>query len=162
MYKWHFNIKTTLLFPLSIKDSIITGIDFNADSENIRVIKSSNFFSYEFIKTYKKLENLLDLSYKKDSARYNAYGEIPPYGPYDFDIFCNCQDSPDTPYVYMFFEDLKINNGTAKINWGWNGGGMKKKADYYVMLKLENSKWKITNLMGFDDELKQVTDKKLK
>jgi hypothetical protein len=157
-YKWEFEQSSQKyaylgLFDLLNKDSIYTGVDFDSVKKNVEMLESIGLLDSEFLVGYKLLADKIDEAYKKSTEPFRIDDGIPLYGSFDYDIFYNSQDMPDEPFASLIFDSLTVENNRAEIWWGWKGWE-DDKVRYYVKLRLDNDKWKITNLMGFDQELK--------
>ena len=151
-YKWSYQQHNDVgSFKLLDKDSIYIGIDFDSVKKNIERFENNGFFDNEFIAGYKQLADKIDAVYKNEPFRIDD--GIPPYGPFDYDVYFNSQDMPENPVENFFYDSLKIENNKAEIWWGWKDWD-DGKPRYYVKLRFDNNQWKITNLMGFDQELK--------
>lgn len=157
-YKWEYDLMLKGIhlgaFSLISKDNMYIGIDYDSLNKNITVFKNSVFFDKLFFVGYEQLAAKMDYAYKNGPDSLRIHDGPPNYGIYDGSISCNCQDIPESPEKYMFYDNLKIVENTAEIWWGWKG--YHDKVYYYVKLRFDNNQWKITNLMGLDEELKKI------
>ncbi len=148
-YRWNEDTASAphIEFPLFSKNDTILGIDQTELEKSITLIKKTDLFSNTFLTQYRLVAHKIDSCFKKDTATYSD--GIPPYGPYDYDLFCDCQDGPDDPIASMQFDSLKISDTSASLVWKWKEWN--DKAPYYIKLVKENNHWKIANLLGLDE-----------
>jgi hypothetical protein len=125
------------------KDTIFTGIDWNAHQERVAELEKTNFFTKGFIDNYQKIALHLDQELKKNKTKY-AVGDLPPYGN-DANEWCNCQDFPYNYLRYLKIADLKIKDSSATFKWTWGD-----KDFYSVKARKENDIWRIAELERFD------------
>ncbi len=148
-YQWNADTDATsaIEFPLEVKNDTILGIDKQAFDQDLDSLKKVPVFSTEFFARYKTAAYKIDSCFRNDKEKYSSK-DIPPYGPFDGDLFCDCQDGPEDIIGSMQFDSLKIENDHAYIVWTWKGWD---NAPYYIKLQKENEHWKISQLQGLDE-----------
>jgi hypothetical protein len=148
-----------LPFVVNRQDSTVTGFDLDKLKGIDDSLKTTGFFSEEFIRNYNQIIQLLYRKMKDKEIAPFSTGEIPPF---DFDTeadpWCNCQevpyDNPD-PYSLVEVHIIELNNESGKMYWTW--GNLPKDASpgwgsvtYKFNMTKEDGKWKISYLQGFD------------
>jgi hypothetical protein len=142
LLKWHFADKK-IDFELlkKPKDTIYTGIDWQAHTKRVTELEKTNFFTKSFLDNYQKIALHLDKELKQNKTKYIA-GELPPYGN-DADEWCNCQDYPDK-FWKLDIVALKIKENFATYKWTWGDNSF-----YSIKARKENNIWKIAELERF-------------
>jgi hypothetical protein len=125
------------------QDRNYIGIDWVKHTKRLEELKSTNFFSSEFIDTYEKIAHSIDKRLKDGSIVYPV-GELAPYGN-GTNPWCNCQDSPDEYWKNIMIMDIKIANDKVSFAWTWGNNFM-----YKVMVSKVGESYKINYLQGFD------------
>jgi len=133
-------------------DSIYTGFDKDELKQNITKLTNSNLFSKEFIENYNQIILTLDKKLKNNDFEYGPWyvGDMPPFNfSSDVNPWCQCQDNMDWNLVKV--EQIKGND----FQWKW--GELSNETHqswsdfkYKFSVILEDSKWKISYLEGFD------------
>jgi hypothetical protein len=148
-----------LPFVINRQDSTVTGLDLSKLKEVDDSLKTTGFFSKEFINNYNQIVKRLDRKMKdKEIAPFSA-GEIPPFGfDTEADPWCDCQEVPyDNPNAYGLVDVhiIELNNENGKMYWRW--GSLPKEISpawrtvtYKFNVTKEGDKWKISYLQGFD------------
>ena len=122
-------------------------------------MKTTGFFSNEFINNYNEIIRVLYRKMKDKEIAPFSTGEIPPFGfDTDADPWCDCQDVPyDNPNAYGLVDVhiIELNSESGKLYWTWGSLPKNVSADwktitYKFNVKKEDGKWKISYLQGFD------------
>lgn len=146
LYKWHETESSQVDFApgeANKKDSIYSGIDWNAHSKRLKELEKTNFFSREFLDNYNALARKIDKDLKNGSSQW-LIGDLPPFGN-DANPWCNCQDNPDNYWNSITLTNIHFDNNKVTYNWTW-GDNFRYKAK----ARKENGTWKISYLQGFD------------
>src|SRR4051812_3948721 len=108
-YQWNAdsNAATAIEFPLEMKNDTILGIDKQAFAQDFDSVKKVPVFTTGFFAQYKKAAEKIDSCFRNDKEKYSSK-DVPPYGPFDGDLFCDCQDGPEDLVGSMQFDSLKI------------------------------------------------------
>lgn len=161
MLNWGESKNSIELIPVitDSKDSLCIGFDLDKVKHNLEVLKSTGYFSTQFINNYNQILLTLDREMKDDKFQKWSTGELPPFNfANDVDPWSDCQDVPyDTPNAYGLVEVhvISLNNREGKLYWQWGKLGVDtdsswKKFTYKFKVKKEDGKWKISYLEGFD------------
>jgi len=158
---WDESKKAPDLTPVIIdnKDSLCIGFDDEKVKANLEILKSTGYFSAEFIDNYYHILLTLETEMKNKQFAPWSTGELPPFNfANDVDPWCDCQDVPyDKPDAYNLVEVhvVSINKQEGELYWTW--GQLKPDTDpswkefrYKFKVKKEDNKWKISYLEGFD------------
>jgi hypothetical protein len=152
-----------LPFVVNRQDSTVTGFDLDKLKGIDDSLKTTGFFSKEFISNYNQIIQLLYRKMKDKEIAPFSTGEIPPFGFHtDADPWCDCQDVPyDGEDAFMVAAKLvevhivELNNESGKMYWTW--GSLPKgtspdwsTVNYKFNVIKEDGKWKISYLQGFD------------
>jgi hypothetical protein len=141
------------------KDSVCTGFDLIALKTNLENLKTTNFFSTDFIDNYYQIILTLDKKMKNKEFSEWSTGELPPFNfANDVDPWCDCQDVPyDTPDARSLVEVhvVNLNKEDGELYWKWGKLGTDVSKDwkdfsYKFKVKKEDGKWKVSYLQGFD------------
>lgn len=145
LLKWHGTDKNQDFEPLlkNPKDTIYTGINWQAHKKRVAELEKTNFFTKTFLDNYQKIALQLDKEFKQNETKY-AVGDLPPYGN-DANEWCNCQDYPGNIFKRLKIVGLKINDNSATFKWTWGANFF-----YSVKAKKENNVWKIAELERFN------------
>lgn len=143
LLKWHEADFKGDFLPTSDNDNIYIGIDWSAHKARMVELSKTNFFTAEFMKNYEEIALQLDKELKQNPIKYYK-GELPPYGN-DASEWCNCQDYPSNIWEHLGIRNIKQGKDIVSYYWTWGEG-----LNYFVQAKLENGKWKIAYLEGFD------------
>jgi hypothetical protein len=135
-------------------DSIYTGLHLDKHKQNLDKLKSTNFFTRDFIENYNQIILTIDKGLRNGKYREWLVGDLPPFiFANDVDPWCNCQDNGDWNKVEVRVITLTGNEGELEWIWGnlspdthtsW------KDFAYNFKVAKENGKWKIAYLKGFD------------
>jgi hypothetical protein len=142
-------------------DSICIGFDNEKVKSNLKILKSTGYFSIEFIENYYHIIQTLEKDMKDKKLAPFSTKELPPFNfANDVDLWCDCQDVPyDTPNAYGLVEVhiINMNKEQGELYWSW--GGLKpdndpswKEFKYNFRVKKEDNKWEISYLEGFNFE----------
>ena len=151
-YNWvdenYLKYPGTISFEVKRRDSSYIGIDQKAHKQRMSELKSSNFFSSEFLTNYDEIARTIDIRLKTGSLIYRV-GDMPPYGN-DVVEWCDCQD-----WYEPFSESIKIykmyiNVDTADVFWSWKNNRFDPEMSYNIKLIRKFNQWKISYLQGFD------------
>jgi hypothetical protein len=141
------------------KDSLHVGFDLKKLKTNLEELKTTNYFSAEFIDNYNKIILTLDKEMKDRKFSPWSTGELPPFNfANDVDPWCDCQDVPydkPTPWYLVEVGVINLNNEKGELYWKWGKLGVDVSQDwrdfrYKFKVKKEDGKWKISYLQGFD------------
>jgi len=143
LLRWHNTDKKMDFEPLlkNPKDTIYTGIDWQAHKKRVTELDKTNFFTKSFLDNYQKIALHLDKELKQNKTKY-IVGELPPFGN-DANEWCNCQDYPSN-FWNINIVALKINDNTATFKWTWGDNIF-----YSIKAKKENNMWKIAEMERF-------------
>jgi len=155
----HKGVPDLLPFVINRQDSTVTGFDLGKLKGVDDSLKTTGFFSKEFINNYNQIIQVLDRKMKDKEIAPFSTGEIPPFGfDTDADPWCNCQEVPyDSPNAYSLVDVhiVELNSESGKLYWTW--GSLPKDVSagwktitYKFNVKKEDGKWKISYLQGFD------------
>lgn len=152
-----------LPFVINRQDSTVTGFDLSKLKGVDDSLKSTGFFSKEFINNYNQIIQMLYRKMKDKKIVPFSTGEIPPFGfDTDSDPWCDCQDVPyDGENAFMIAAKLaevhiiELNTKSGKLYWTW--GSLPEDVSsgwgnftYKFNVIREDGKWKISYLQGFD------------
>jgi hypothetical protein len=143
LLKWHETDKIMDFEPLlkNPKDTIYTGIDWQAHQKRVAQLDKTNFFTKSFLDNYQKIALHLDQELKQNKTKY-VVGELPPYGN-DANEWCNCQDYP-VNFWNINIVALKINDNSATFKWAWGDDSF-----YSIKARKVNNIWKIAEMERF-------------
>lgn len=141
------------------QDTLCIGFDLEKVKANLGVLRSTDYFSSEFIDNYNQILLTLDKEMKDHQFAPWSTGELPPFNfANDVDPWCDCQDVPyDEPNAYGLVEIhvVNLNKEEGKLYWTW--GKLSPETDkgwreftYKFRVKKEDGKWKVAYLQGFD------------
>ena len=157
LYKWQDSVRLGSFFNIGIKDSsqqYYSGINWSIHRNREKDLKTSGFFSNDFIANYKKTLELIDSKVKSGAYRYPwEVGMLPPFGS-GGNEWCHCQDSPTDDYWKRIeINNIRINQNTVSLTWDWGSeSSWSKDFDYpFEVIKVGDS-WKIYSLDGFDSK----------
>jgi len=148
-----------LPFVVNRQDSTVTSFDLTKLKGVDDSLKTTGFFSNEFINNYNEIIRVLYRKMKDKEIAPFSTGEIPPFGfDTDADPWCDCQDVPyDNPNAYGLVDVhiIELNSESGKLYWTWGSLPKNVSADwktitYKFNVKKEDGKWKISYLQGFD------------
>ena len=125
------------------KDTIYTGIDWQAHKKRVAELEKTNFFTKSFLDNYQQIALHLDKELKQNKTKY-IVGELPPFGD-DASEWCDCQDYPGNFWKRLKIIVLKINNNSATIKWTWGDNFF-----YSLKASKENNIWKIAEMERFN------------
>ncbi|SEO91876.1 hypothetical protein SAMN05192574_11645 [Mucilaginibacter gossypiicola] len=152
-----------LPFVINRQDSIVIGFDLSKLQGIDDSLKTTNFFSSEFVNNYNQIIQTLARKMKDKEIKPFSTGEIPPFGFHtDTDPWCDCQDVPyDGENAFSIAANLvdvhiiELNKERGKMYWTW--GSLPKNVSpdwrsftYKFNVIKEGGKWKISYLEGFD------------
>ena len=135
-------------------DSIYIGLNLNKHKQNVDKLKSTNFFSKEFIENYNQIIITIDKGLRNGKYEQWFVGDLPPFiFANDVDPWCNCQDNEDWNKVEV--RVIKLNENEGELEWIWgnlstDAHNSWKNFAYNFKVVKENGKWKIAYLKGFD------------
>ncbi|MEO8887359.1 MAG: hypothetical protein ABI367_14945 [Mucilaginibacter sp.] len=155
----HKGVPDLLPFVINRQDSTVTGFDLTKLKGVDDSLKTTGFFSEEFINNYNQIVQMLDRRMKNKKIAPFSTGEIPPFGfNTDADPWCDCQDVPyESPNAYNLVDVhiIELNSEGGKMYWTW--GSLPKGVSpdwrtvtYKFNVTKEYGKWKISYLQGFD------------
>lgn len=152
--KWVDSDESIELLPVTSakNDSIYTGFDKNKLQQNVAKLTNSGLFSKEFVENYNQIILTLDKKLRNNDYGSWYIGDLPPFEfASGVNPWCLCQDNMDWNLVEV--EQLQEN----EFYWKW--GGLKadthpswKDFKYKFKVTIEDSKYKISYLEGFDIE----------
>jgi hypothetical protein len=143
IYKWHESKGADYYFILEGK--AISGIDSEKLDSTLNALKKTGFFSDEFLETYKKIGQKIDLDIRHNPDNYKD-GDI--YFPFqDYDTWYGGNGgTPNWDDLKIY--DLSINQDNASFKWACEKSDPK---DFIsVRFKRENGKWKLSHLQYID------------
>jgi len=144
VYKWHEAQKPSNNNMITdSKDSIYIGFNLDQLKLDIEKLKTTNFFSSEFIDNYYKIFTTLDKKLRNKEIEW-LVGDLLPFGD-NVNPWCNCQDNPDNYWQTMTIDKIEFENNVATFTWTW-GDNFQYQAK---AIKLNDS-WKISYLEGFN------------
>jgi len=155
MYRWYETKSSKGEFiPITSnpKDTIYSGIDWNANKIRMKELVTTNFFTKDFLENYQKIALHIDNAIKQGHSKWHV-GDMSPFEP-DANPWCNCQDNPDNYWNKLSITDFSCNKDAATFKWTWGGNFY-----YSVSVKRELGSWRISYLEGFDYKKYQQTDK---
>jgi len=158
---WGESKKSIDLTPVitDSKDSLCIGFDLEKVKANLDTLKSTGYFSAEFIDNYHQILLTLDKEMKNKQFPPWSTGELPPFNfANDVDPWSDCQDVPyDTPNAYSLVEVhvSHLNEKEGDLYWTWGklspeADSSWKKFTYKFKVKKEDNTWKISYMEGFD------------
>jgi hypothetical protein len=147
LLKWHETDQNGDFEPLlkNPKDTIYTGIDWQAHKKRITELDRTNLFTKSFLDNYQKIALHLDKELKQNKTKY-IVGELPPFGN-DANEWCNCQDYPGNFWKHLNILALKMNDNSATFKWTWGDNFF-----YSIKARKENNIWKIAEMERFTIE----------
>lgn len=148
-YKWHETKFRRNGFPFkfnSPNDTIFTGVDLHEYSNDMKVFKSTNFFSKDFFKTHGQIAQSIDSSIKQTSIEWRNINDGISLWDTDSDDWCNCQDYPDNYWESMTLNNFSFSKDNLTFYWTW---GSKNEKQYEIKARKEDGIWKISYLQGF-------------
>lgn len=144
VYKWQESQKPSNNDMIAdSKDSIYIGFNLDQLKLDIEELKTTGFFSNEFIDNYYKIFTTLDRKLRNKEIEW-LVGDLPPFGD-NVNPWCNCQDNPDNYWQTMIIDNIAFESNVATFTWTW-GDNFQYKAR---AIKL-NDNWKISYLEGFN------------
>ena len=155
----HKEVPDLLPFVINRRDSTVTGFDLDKLKGVDDSLKTTGFFSKEFIDNYNEIVRVLYRKMKDREIAPFPTGEVPPFGfDTDTDPWCDCQDVPyDNPNAYGLVDVhiIELNGESGKLYWTWGSLPKNVSADwktvaYKFNVKKEDGKWKISYLQGFE------------
>jgi len=145
LLKWHEKDNNMDFEPLlkNPKDTIYTGIDWQAHKKRVTELEKTNLFTKSFLDNYQQIALHLDKELKQNKTKY-IVGELPPFGS-DANEWCDCQDYPSNYLKRLKILALKINNNSATFKWTWGD-------DFFYSIKAqkENNIWRIAEMERFN------------
>jgi len=155
----HKEVPDLLPFVINRQDSTVTSFDLTKLKGVDDSLKTTGFFSNQFINNYNEIIRVLYRKMKDKEIAPFSTGDIPPFGfDSDADPWCNCQEVPyDNPNAYGLVDVhiIELNSESGKLYWTW--GSLPKNVSvgwkavtYKFSVKKEDGKWKISYLQGFD------------
>lgn len=155
----HKSVPDLLPFVVNRQDSTVTSFDLTKLKGIDDSLKTTGFFSKEFIDNYNQIIEVLNKKMKSKEIAPFSTGDIPPFVfDTDSDPWCDCQDIPyDSPNAYGLVDVhiMELNNESGKMYWTWGSlpKGVSsdwKTVTYKFNVIKEGGKWKISYLQGFD------------
>lgn len=144
VYKWQAAQKPSSYGMITdTKNGIYIGFNLGQLKQEIEELKTTNFFSTEFIYNYYKIFITLDKKLRNKEIEW-LVGELPPFGD-NVNPWCNCQDNPDNYWHIMTIDNIVFDSNVATFTWTW-GDNFKYNAK---AIKLHDG-WKISYLEGFN------------
>lgn len=149
------------LLPLvGNSDSICIGFDLEKLNANLEKLRSTNYFSEEFIDNYKLI--ILTLDRKIKNKEFEAWYIYDVPDPLNFAVnasaWCNCMEVPyDKPNPWDFVEIKVVSTSKEQADLFWTWGNLSDEQkkyweddSYNFKVKKENNQWKISYMQGFD------------
>jgi hypothetical protein len=133
------------------RDSIIVGFDLEKLNINLNILRSSDFFSEEFIENYNRIILTLDRKLRNREFEYKEWlvGELPIFNfVNDINPWCYCQGFVTEQFSGVEIINLDCEEGDFKWKWTNDSDWLNFK---FRVIK-ENNKWRISYLEGFDFE----------
>ena len=154
--KWADSENSINLLPMltDSKDSIYIGFDLDKHEQNLKKLKSTDFFATEFINNYNQIILTLDKGLKNGDYEQWLVGDLPTFiFANDVDPWCECQDNLEWNTVEV--KIILLDNEKGDLEWYWGNLSTDthpswKGFSYSFKVKKENNKWKISYLHGFD------------
>lgn len=161
MLNWGESKNSIDLIPLITDntDSLCIGFNLEKVKDNLKILRSTGYFSAQFIDNYNQILLTLDKEMKNNQFGKWSTGELPPFNfANDIDPWSDCQDVPyDTPNAYNLVEVhvVNLNKEEGELYWKWGKLGVNtdsswEKFTYKFKVKKEDGKWKVSYLEGFD------------
>jgi hypothetical protein len=154
MLKWADSKNSIDLLPITSKDSICIGFDFDQLNQNLEKLRKTGFFSVEFIDNYNQIIQTLDKKIKNKEFGKWDIRELPSFN-FDNDVspWCLCQDNLSWDNIDV--EIIKLSNDRGELKWNWGKldstvDSSWKQFSYPFRVVKEDNKWKISYLQGFD------------
>jgi hypothetical protein len=141
VYKWYGKEGSQVYLDIIVKDSFQIGLDTIKFKNSIAKLKSTNYFSSDFIKNYEKIGKAVDN--KLHAGKY--YNEI-NFNFQDADVWTNSQDDESDLWKNLKVKDLVVNGDHATFQWYTEN----RDYGYLVKMKKENDTWKVSYLEGLD------------
>ncbi|MCR8666244.1 hypothetical protein NO995_00980 [Aestuariibaculum sp. M13] len=149
-YEWHMD-KYLPDFPYlddTETDTIFTGIDWEVYNKNIELLKSTNYFTNEFLSHHKSIATTIDRSIKTASIEWRHKFDISIWDS-EADDWCYCQDHPDNYWETLIIDQLNIENNFASFNLNWKMFDDYSSMEYKVTARKVDGLWKINSLEGY-------------
>jgi hypothetical protein len=145
LYKWHTPGND---FDVITQDSFQIGLDTSKLNSTLKELKETDFFTDEFLNTYRKIGEKIDFKLRHDTIKYCdeinfVFQDADPYTFFQDDV---------SSWDSLKITDLSIANDTSSLQWILLNGPYATDK-YKVKFKRENNKWKISYLQGFDISL---------
>jgi hypothetical protein len=141
VYKWYSKEGSQVYFDIIVKDSFQIGLDTMKLITSLDKLKSTNYFSSDFINNYEKIGKAVDD--KLHTGKY--YNEI-NFNFQDADVWTSSQDDEWDLWKNLKIKDLIINGDYATFKWYTDN----RDYGYLVKMKKENDIWKVSYLEGLD------------
>jgi hypothetical protein len=134
-------------------DSVYIGFDFDKHNQNLEKLKSTGFFSPEFIENYNQIILTLDNGLRNGKYEKWLVGDLPTF------IFANdyspwwCgQESFSIEKSEIELIKLDKEKGEFYFTCGDKVDGCEEMENYKMKFSVirENNKWKISSMEGFD------------
>lgn len=135
-------------------DSIYIGFDLEKHKQNLEKLRTTGFFTTEFIDNYNQIILTLDKGLRNGEYEKWFVGDLPTFiFANDVNPWCMCQDNMDWNTVEV--KIISLNNEKGELEWYW--GNLNSDIDkswksfkYKFRVMKEDNFWKIAYLEGFD------------
>ena len=152
LYKWHDSVEKKSFEKHDISglvnylhtDTLLTGVDTSSFIKNIEGFKKANVFSEIFFEQYKNFWRHLDDKIKHDTTKY-LYNDM-NFRFEEADQWTGFQDDAGNYWDNFTIHDFNVKNDTASLTWTIHQDSY----PYLVKFKLEQDKWRVTYLIGYD------------
>ncbi|GAB5556904.1 MAG: hypothetical protein SchgKO_11170 [Schleiferiaceae bacterium] len=136
-------------FLLAVKDTLFTGINWDAYDSRREEMKATGFFSQGFLKHHLAIAKTLDSSIASADASWRNINDGIPIWHHNANDWCGCQDGPDRFGENVHLHLLTIDGDRAEFLWSWEESFSKHGPGQKMTAVLENGNWKIQSVQGF-------------
>lgn len=152
---WSDSKETIQLLPVltDSKDSVYIGFDLDKLKSNLDKLKKTKYFATEFIDNYKQIILTLDKKLKNGDYETWLVGDLPTFiFSNDYDPWWDGQERFSLQFSTIEMINLNKNNGEFYFKCGDIGQGCEGLENFKMRFRvvIEDNKWKISYLEGFD------------
>ena len=148
VYRWHAANQTKLPdFPVLVKDSFQTGLDYVAFDSTFRAIRGTGLFAEAFMENYKKIAD--SVNRRLTSAHPPLYNEI-NFSYQDVDLWTASQeDYPDLWDHFTITDFRSDGRAAASLQWSYHEKGFSS-VKYPVRFEKAGGQWRVAYMSLFD------------
>jgi len=163
---WADSKKCIDLLPVitDSKDSVYIGFNFDKHKQNLEKLKSTGFFSTEFIDNYNQIILTLDNGLRNGNYEKWLVGDLPTFiFANDYSPWWSGQESFSIEKSEIELIKLDKDKGEFYFTCGDKVAGCEGMENYKMRFSVirENDKWKISYMEGFDFKESTRKDGKL-